>query len=123
MEAKRVYPDFNRESKWLGIIDYKAVIILLGYVVVSWHITGIFLEQIFTRIYIVAITAIPIFSIFYINISETNTTHMVYTILKYIFSRKIYVYKINQKARKSIFSNCPFFKKIQTSCKRIRKMI
>lgn len=113
MESKKIYPDFNRENKWLGIIDYKSLIILFIYTISLWYIIGLFLEDTFTKMYILVIMTLPVFCIFYTNISETNTTYVVYIILKYIFSKKLYVYKINQSINGNIFNRVSLFKKIQ----------
>ena len=36
----KVFQNFNRNTRWLGIIDYKSLIVLLVYMYVIYFITG-----------------------------------------------------------------------------------
>ena len=88
------YSNFNRSNKWLGIIDYKSLIILLVILFAIWHIIGIFIESKLYKIYVLTIVAIPILGIFYANKSSDNISNIVYSIIKYLISPKLYVYNI-----------------------------
>lgn len=91
---KDTYSNINRKSKWLGIIDYKSIIILLAYIVIMWNVTGVFLTSVIYRVYIVIILVIPIVGLFYSYRSAEDVTSVIYTVLKYTVSPKKYVYKI-----------------------------
>lgn len=88
------YSNLNRSSKWLGIIDYKSLIILLVVMFAIWNVLGIFLEDTIYRIYVLAIILIPFVGLFYANKSHENISDVIYIVLKYMISPKLYVYNI-----------------------------
>ena len=49
------YPNLNRSNKWLGIIDYKSLVILLVLLFAIWNILGLFLRNHLYRVYILVI--------------------------------------------------------------------
>ena len=91
---KESFSNFKEDFKWLGIIDYKSLIILLIYLIILWNLSGLFINNIIYRIYIEVILAIPIFGFFYSNKSSENVSDIIYVILKFVFSPKLYVYRI-----------------------------
>ena len=91
---KDCYTNLNKELKWLGIIDYKSLIFLLMYLIILWNISNIFVSSIIYRIYIEIIFAIPIIGLFYSNKSAESISDIVLTVLRFVFSPKLYVYKI-----------------------------
>lgn len=93
---KQVYSNLNRENKLFGIIDYKTLIVLLIIIMFIWWFSGLIFSNIINRTYMLIITLIPVIGIFYSNKSSDNITHIVYCIIKYILSPKLYVYKFEQ---------------------------
>lgn len=91
---KDAYPNFNRTNKWLGIIDYKTLIILILILFAVWNLLGIFIQSQLYRVYIVVIIAIPFLGIVYANKSEENISNVIYIVIKHILSPKLYVYNI-----------------------------
>jgi len=94
IQEKDNYSNLNRTNKWLGIIDYKSLIILLVILFLTWNIIGIFVENDIYRIYILVIIAIPFLGLFYANKSAENISNVIYIALRYIVSPKLYVYNI-----------------------------
>ena len=88
------YPNLNRSNKWLGIIDYKSLVILLVLLFAIWNILGLFLRNHLYRVYILVIIFIPILGLFYANKSSENISYVIYTVIKYIVSPKRYMYNI-----------------------------
>lgn len=88
------YPNLNRSNKWLGIIDYKLLVILIAILFVIWNLLGLFLQNQLYRVYILIIISIPILGIFYANKSSENISNVIYTVIKYIVSPKRYMYNI-----------------------------
>lgn len=88
------YPNLNRETKWLGIIDYKALIIIIAVILVVWNLVGVFIQSIITKVYIITLIMIPILGLVYSNKSSDNIIHVLYNIFKFLVSSKIYVYRI-----------------------------
>ena len=88
------YPNLNRSNKWLGIIDYKSLVILLVILFIIWNILGLFLLNQLYRVYILIIISIPILGLFYANKSSENISNVIYTVIKYMVSPKCYMYNI-----------------------------
>lgn len=96
LDKKQVYSNLNRENKLFGIVDYKTFIVLLIIIMFIWWFSGIIFSNLINRAYMLIITLIPVIGIFYSNKSSDNITHIVYCIIKYILSPKLYVYKFEQ---------------------------
>ena len=88
------YPNLNRSNKWLGIIDYKSLIILLVLLFIIWNVLGLLITNQVYKIYILIIILIPFIGLFYANKSQENISNVIYVVLKYIISPKLYVYNI-----------------------------
>ena len=88
------YPNLNRSNKWLGIIDYKSLLMLLAIFFVVWNVLGVFVKNQLYRVYILLIIAIPILGMFYANKSSENISNVIYTVIKYMVSPKQYMYNI-----------------------------
>ena len=93
-QEKDNYSNLNRSNKWLGIIDYKTLIILAIILFLTWNILGIFIQDIAYRVYVLIIIAIPFLGIVYANKSQENISNVIYVALKYLVSPKLYVYNI-----------------------------
>jgi len=94
------YPNLNRSNKWLGIIDYKSLVILLTILFAIWNILGIFLQNQLYRVYTLIIISIPILGLFYANKSSENISNIIYTVIKYLISPKRYMYNIETNRKR-----------------------
>lgn len=97
IDEKRIYPNLNKESKFMGIMDYKSLIVLLIYILIVWKLSKFMFVKMLFRFYSIIIFSVPMFGIFYANRNEANIVHVIYTIIRYIFSRKVYAYKITSR--------------------------
>lgn len=88
------YPNLNRNNKWMGIIDYKSLIILLLILFLIWNILGLFISNQIYKVYTLVIISIPFLGLFYANKSGDNISNVIYIALKYLLSPKLYVYNI-----------------------------
>ena len=88
------YPNLNRSNKWLGIIDYKTLTFILIILFVMWNLLGVFVQSPIYKIYLLVIMSIPLFGLVYANKSEENISDVIYIVLKYMVSPKIYMYNI-----------------------------
>lgn len=93
------YPNLNRKNKWLGIIDYKSLVILVALLFFIWNILGLFMDNDIYKIYILTIILIPIAGLFYVNKAEENISTIIYTVLKYLISHKYYIYNIETNSK------------------------
>ena len=91
---KDSYSNLNRRFKWLGIIDYKSLIILLIYLFVLWNVSYLFVSNIVYRVYIEIVLAIPVIGLFYSNKSSESIFDILIIIIKFYISQKLYVYKL-----------------------------
>ena len=106
-KAKDNFSNLNRSYKWLGIIDYKSLVIILLMFFLVWNLLSIFTENIVYKTYTIIIIAIPVIGHFYANKASENISYVIYIVLKYIFSPKIYVYNIeSNKAPKINVVKC-----------------
>lgn len=96
LESKAVYKNFNRGNKFLGIIDYKTLLMLLGYMWCVWQISGVLFNDIIYRGYMIIVLGVPILGLVYANKASDNISYVIYCIIKYLFSPKFYAYKLNQ---------------------------
>lgn len=92
--AKDNFSNLNRSYKWLGIIDYKSLAIFLIMFFLVWNLLSIFTNNTVYKTYTLVIIAIPVIGLFYANRSSENISYVIYIVLKYIVSPKIYVYNI-----------------------------
>ena len=92
--ARDNYPNLNRSNKWLGIIDYKSLIILIVILFGVWNILGLIVQNQLYRVYILIIISIPILGLFYANKSSENISNVIYIVIKYMVSPKKYMYNI-----------------------------
>lgn len=88
------YPNLNRNNKWMGIIDYKSLIILLLILFLIWNILGLFISNQIYKVYTLVIISIPFLGLVYANKSGDNISNVIYIALKYLLSPKLYVYNI-----------------------------
>lgn len=86
--------------------------VLLIYMIIVWNITSIFTSNITIKIYMTIITSIPIIALFYTYLSEDIVYEVIYMIIRYILSIKLYVYMLDYPSEK-----------VKKRCKRKHKMI
>lgn len=98
-QEKDNYSNLNRSNKWLGLIDYKSLIILLVILFLVWNILGIFIQNVVYKVYTLVIIAIPFLGLFYANKSQENISNVIYIALKYMISPKLYVYNIESNPK------------------------
>ena len=89
----KIYSNYKRKNKWLGIIDYNALIIIVLYVFLVISILKIIPIKLEYLIYIFIFSVVPIIAILLINIGEENAIDMLSIILKYNINKGIYVRK------------------------------
>ena len=93
----KVFQNFNRNTRWLGIIDYKSLIVLIVYMYVIYFITGILNIKILVRLYVLVIFSIPMIILTVMYSNEESVIDMLITIVKYILRPKKYVHIPNKK--------------------------
>lgn len=95
----KVFGNFNRKTKWLGLVDYKTLIFLAIYVYSIYCVTGIFNVKTLARIYILVIFSIPVIILTTMYMNEESVVDMFTVVLKYLVRPKKYVH-IPKKSEK-----------------------
>lgn len=93
MEKVKNYSNFKRENKWLGIIDYKSLCLLLCYIAIILFILSKINVKLEYLIYIFIFLTAPVFIMIFINIGNESIYDVLIVILKFYKNKKIYVKK------------------------------
>lgn len=88
----KVFGNFNRSSRWLGIIDYKSLFFFVSYIFGFWNITKLFNLSLISQIYILIIFTIPVVVLVLAYIDEESVVDMLFIIFKFCLRKKWYVY-------------------------------
>lgn len=94
-DLKPIYLNYKRNNKWMGIIDYKSLCVILGYAAVVGYIISLFNIDLELKVCIFIALIIPFAGVISININNESTIDMLKTILKYTFMPKKYIYYEN----------------------------
>lgn len=93
----KVFENFNRSSRWIGIIDYKSLLFIVSYVFGLWNVTKLFNISLMSQIYILIIFTIPVLVFVLAYIDEESVVDMLFNILKFCLRRKWYVYTLKDE--------------------------
>lgn len=93
--------NFNRNNKWLGIIDYKSLVILISYIFCVITLLRIIKLKLEYSIYIFLGLTVPVISVVFININNEVAVDVILIILKYYINKMVFVYKKDLKGYKS----------------------
>lgn len=92
-EKKKIYMNYIRQNKWLGLIDYKSLVCILIYMFTILYFLNLVSINLEIRIYIFFVLVIPVVAVFCLNTNNQNisTVDILIIILKYQFNSNIYV--------------------------------
>jgi hypothetical protein len=91
MKKHNIYLSYKKNNKWLGIIEYKFLTIMLLIIISIWYILRIIINSFEFTVYVYIIIIIPIISFVFISGKSMNSLYMVKTVFKHIFLRKVYL--------------------------------
>lgn len=97
-----IYKNFNRKNKWLGIIDYKSLLIVIAYVFLVITILRFANINFEYSIYIFLALTIPVVAVIFININNEVAIDVILIILKYYTKKAIFVNIKDAKEYKKI---------------------
>lgn len=99
IEKKQIYASYKSQNKWLGIIDYKSLTIIIIYTLIIF----LFIKNLnfnFTlSFYIFSIFVSPVFVILCFNIKDDSAIDILIIIIIFLRKRKIYT-NLNQLSTK-----------------------
>jgi hypothetical protein len=101
-DLKPIYLNYKRNNKWLGIIDYKSLCIVIGYTVIIGYFVSLLSIDISFKLYLFIALTVPFIGIVVININSDNTIGMIKTMLRFVISPKKYVLFENGLTAKDI---------------------
>lgn len=103
INEKVMYTSYKRNNKWLGIIDYKTLCVILIYVWLIINILELINLSFEKSLYIFLFLTVPLISIMLININNESTINVIISIIKFFINKGIYVDKRYVKMNKSIY--------------------
>ena len=88
INEKIMYTMYKRNSKWLGIIDYKSLCFILIYMFILINILDFLNLNLETSIYIFLFLTVPVICILVININQESAITVIFYIFKFFLNRK-----------------------------------
>ena len=97
LNKKRIYSNFNRANKWLGIVDYKTLWIIGIYASIIFFILSKINIELQIKIYIFAFLSLPICAMFICSdINQDSVFDMFKIIVAFFIKRAIYIKEKNR---------------------------
>ncbi len=91
INKQEIYNFYNRKSKWMGLIDYKTMVVLLIYFFIILKIVISLNIKIILRVYIISILLTPAVVFIILNFNEECIVDKLLVILKYCMNKGIYI--------------------------------
>ena len=86
-----IYLNYNKNIKFMGIIDYKSLIIIVIYIVVIFNLLKILPFSLEILTYVFLILVIPVVAVFCVNLNNESTIEVIATIIKFMIYKKVFV--------------------------------
>lgn len=91
---KFIFPkNYRYKNKIFGIIDYSTAIINLIFYLIVYFITNFIFKQISMKIFVFVLVCFPCFLLSIVGSERENVFFVIKYVLKYIKSKKLYLYK------------------------------
>lgn len=88
---KRIYINYKRQNKWLGIIEYRTLFVIYTYCIGIFLFLNRFNLQFEIFIYLYSFFLIPVISILLINSKNYSSIDMIIILLKFLMNKKIFI--------------------------------
>jgi len=93
INEKIMYTSYKRNNRWLGIIDYKSLFIILVYVFIIINVLDILNISFEKSIYIFIFFTVPIVSVMIINVNNESIISVIISITLFMLNKKVFVDK------------------------------
>jgi len=91
---KFIFPsNYNFKPKLFGILDYNTAFLNIIWYIFIFCLINLIFNSLSIKIFIFIILCFPLFLFSVIGFNHENILYVFYYIIKYILSRKIYLYK------------------------------
>lgn len=97
-----IYLNYNRNIKFMGIIDYKSLVIIIIYIVIVFNLLRLLPFNLEILIYIFLTLVIPVVVVFCVNLNNESTVDVIITMLRFMVNKKIFVKEKDVKSFKPI---------------------
>lgn len=103
INKQQIFSFYNKVHKWHGLIDYKslsaivAYIFITSYLVLNLNITNTL------KLYVIIILVLPVIIFTLLNINEDSVIEKLVTIIKYIFTKRVYTKTLEFKEKATIY--------------------
>ncbi len=97
-----IYSNYKRNAKFLGIIDYKSLIVIVVYAMIILNFVKITPFNMYIKLCTFLFFVIPILAVFTININNDSTVEMLLNVIKFMLNKKCFVNLENVRFNKKI---------------------
>lgn len=97
---QNTYQNFNRKNKWMGIIDYKSLLVLVIYMFIIFSAIRVLNLGIKLSMYLFLFFTVPIISAVIINVNNEVAIDVILIIIKFYIKKKIFINKKEIKKKK-----------------------
>lgn len=84
--------NYTTKPKLLGTFEYSSVILSIIFIIITFSLLSLFPISITNKISIIIIINLPIFLLLNFGLGNENIIYILYYLLKYLFTPKIYIY-------------------------------
>lgn len=91
---KRIYSNYRRLNKWMGIIDYKTLVCIVVYELVILSILKIININFIISFYIFIMFSMPVIVALCINVKNESMIDVMILMIKFFINKKIFVKNI-----------------------------
>ena len=96
---QNTYQNFNRKNKWMGIIDYKSLLVLVIYMFIIFSAIRVLNLNLKLSMYLFLFFTVPIISAVIINVNNEVAIDVL-IIIKFYIKKKIFINKKEMKKEK-----------------------
>ena len=91
---KFIFPqNYNFKNKLFGIIDYSTAIVFVIWSVFVFCFINLIFSNFSLKMFLFIVLTFPLFIFIIVGFNHENILYVIYYILKFYNSRKIYIYK------------------------------
>lgn len=88
-----IYLNYKRSNKWLGIIDYKSLIVMCIYILIIVTILKFLPINFEYLVYIFIFLVIPVVALILINVGNESAVDTLIVIFKFLLNNNIFIKK------------------------------
>ena len=91
IEKKQIYSSYKSQNKWLGIIDYKSLMVIIIYIILIFLFIKNLNFSFTASLYIFTLLVSPIVIIFCLNTKNGSAIDILIVIIMFLIKKKIFI--------------------------------